>query len=90
MSMLGISGAHVSLHIIEFPSGRFGYVGSIPTDICEQVPADRAAILGQMAFSDPETNDPMMWKAPSFETVEAAIAHAKDRGHSPMWKNEAQ
>ena len=82
MSMLGISGAHVSLHIIEFPSGRFGYVGSIP--------ADRAAILGQRAFRDPETNDPMMWKAPSFETVEAAIAHAKDRGHSPMWKNEAQ
>jgi hypothetical protein len=32
----------------------------------------------------------MMWKAPTFETVEAAIAHAKDRGHSPMWKNEAQ
>jgi hypothetical protein len=32
----------------------------------------------------------MMWKAPSFETVEAAIAHAKACGHSPMWKNEAQ
>ena len=90
MSMLGISDAHVSLHIIQFPSGRFGYVGSVPTDICEPVPADRAAILGQRAFSDPETNKPMMWKAPSFETVEAAITHAKDRGHSPIWKNEAQ
>jgi hypothetical protein len=90
MSMLGISGAHVSLHIIEFPSGRFGYVGSIPTDICEQVPADRTAILGQRAFSDPETGCSMMWTFPSFETVEGAIAHAKDRGHSPMWKNEAQ
>jgi hypothetical protein len=88
--MLGITGTQVSLHIIQFPSGRFGYVGSIPTDICEQVPADRAAILGQRAFSDPETNDPMMWKAPGFETVAAAIAHAKACGHSPMWKNEAQ
>ena len=88
--MLGITGTNLSLHIIEFPSGRFGYVGSIPTDICEQVPADRAAILGQRAFSDHETNDPMMWKAPSFETVEAAIAHAKGRGHSPIWKDEAQ
>ena len=88
--MLGITGTQVSLHIIQFPSGRFGYVSSIPTDICEQVPADRAAILGQRAFSDPQTNDPMMWKAPSFETVEAAIAHAKGRGHSPIWKDEAQ
>ena len=88
--MLGITDTNLSLHIIEFPSGRFGFVGSIPTDICEQVPADRAAILGQRAFSDPETNDPMMWKAPSFETVEAAIAHAKGRGHSPIWKDEAQ
>ena len=69
--MLGITGTQVSLHIIQFPSGRFGFVGPIPTDICEQVPADRAAILGQRAFSDPETNDPMMWKAPSFETEEA-------------------
>ena len=90
MSILGISSANVSLHIIEFPSGRFGYVGSIPTDLGEKVPADRAAILGQRAFSDPETNEPIMWKAPTFETVEAAITHAKDRGHSPMWKNEAQ
>jgi hypothetical protein len=88
--MLGITGTNLCLHIIEFPSGRFGYVGAIPTDICEQVPADRAAILGQRAFSDPETNDPIMWKAPSFETVEVAIAHAKDRGHSPIWKNEAK
>ena len=90
MPMLGISGANVSLHIIQFPSGRFGYVGSISTDLGDKVPADRAAILAQRAFSDPETNKPMMWKAPSFETVEAAIAHAKARGHSPMWKNEAQ
>ena len=90
MSILGISNANVSLHISEFPSGRFGYVGSIPTNLGEKVPADRAAILGQRAFSDPETNEPIMWKAPTFETVEAAIAHAKARGHSPMWKNEAQ
>ena len=88
--MLGITGANVSLHIIDLPSGRFGYVGSIPTDLCEKVPADRAAILGQRAFSDPETGDQMMWKAPSFKTLEEAIAHAKDRGHSPMWKNEPQ
>jgi hypothetical protein len=88
--MLGITGTNLSLHIIEFPSGRFGYVGSVPTDLCDQVPADRPAILGQRAFSDPKTNQSMMWKAPSFETVEAAIIHAKDRGHSPMWKNEPQ
>lgn len=88
--MLGITGANVSLHIIEFPSGRFGYVGSIPTDLCEKVPADRAAVLGQRAFKDPETGESMMWHDPSFETVEEAIAHAKDKGHSPMWNNEPQ
>jgi hypothetical protein len=90
MSMLGISGAKLSLHIIQFPSGRFGYVGSIPTDLGEKVLADRAAILGCRSFRDPETGGRMMWTFPSFDTVEAAIAHAKDRGHSPMWKNEPQ
>jgi hypothetical protein len=88
--MLGITGANVSLHIIEFPSGRFGYVGAIPTDLGEKVPADRAAILGCRSFRDPETDESMMWKFPSFETVEEAIAHAKDKGHSPMWNNEPQ
>ena len=88
--MLGITGKNVSLHIIKFPSGRFGYVGAIPTDTCKRVPADRAAILGQRAFRDPETGEPMMWKAPSFDTLEDAIAHAKDCSHSPMWRNELQ
>jgi hypothetical protein len=88
--MLGITGANVSLHIIDFPSGRFGYVGAIPTGICKKVPADRAAILGQRAFRDPETGERMMWKAPSFATLKEAIAHAKECGHSPMWKNEPQ
>jgi hypothetical protein len=88
--MLGINGAKVSLHIIQFPSGRFGYVGSIPTDLGEKVPADRAAILGCRSFRDPETGESMMWKFPSFDTLEEAIAHAKDRGHSPMWKNQPQ
>ena len=59
--MLGITGANVSLHIIEFPSGRFGYVGSIPTDLGKKVPADRAAILGCRSFRDPETDESMMW-----------------------------
>jgi hypothetical protein len=90
MSILGISSANVSLHIIEFPSGRFGYVGSIPTDLGEKVPADRAAILGCRSFRDPETGESMMWTFPSFDTHEAAVAHAKDRGHSPMWKKVAQ
>lgn len=90
MSMLGISGAKISLHIIEFPTGRFGYVGSIPTDLCEKLPADKSAILGGRSFRDPDTREQMMWKAPRFETLEEAIAHAKDRGHSPMWKNEPQ
>jgi hypothetical protein len=88
--MLGINGANVSLHINQFPSGRFGYVGSIPTDLGEKVPADRAAILGCRSFRDPETGESMMWKFPSFDTLEEAIAHAKDRGHSPKWKNEPQ
>ena len=90
MSMLGISDAHVSLHIIQFPSGRFGYVGSIPTNLGQKVQADRAAILGCRSFRDPETGESMMWTFPSFDTLEEAIAHAKDCGHSPMWKNKTQ
>ena len=88
--MLSITGTHVSLHIIQFPSGRFGYVGPIRTDLGDKVPAERAAVLGRRSFRDPKTGCSMMWTFPSFGTVEGAIAHAKEHDHSPMWKNEAQ
>lgn len=80
---------NLGLHIIEFPSGRHGYVGSIPTDLCKAVPATHAAIMGCRSWRG-EDGRSMEWKAPTFSTEQEAIDFAKSRGHSPMVRNVAQ
>jgi len=45
-------GAKLGLHVIQFPSGRFGYVGSITVDCCRRLEADRSAILGGRAIRE--------------------------------------
>lgn len=53
-------------HIIKFPSGLWGYVGSIPLVLGELVPATVSAVLGCRTI--PSENGPMMFKAKTFET----------------------
>lgn len=53
-------------HIIKFPSGRWGYVGTIPLCLGVLVPADTSAVLGCRTI--PCGNGPMMFKAKTFET----------------------
>jgi hypothetical protein len=38
------------LHIIQFPSGRYGFVGSIPSTLGTEIPASTAAIMGGRAY----------------------------------------
>lgn len=71
---------NLGLHVIKFPSGRFGYVGSIPTDLATIVPADRAAVLGQRAFTN-NKGELCMFKFPVFNSEEHARAFAAARGH---------
>lgn len=81
---------NLGLHVISFPSGRFGYVGNIPHALCESVPANVSAVCGGRAFRDPDTGELREWKAPSFPTQAEAVEFAKGRGFSPMVNNVPQ
>lgn len=73
-------GHKLGLHVIKFPSGRWGFVGSIPAALGEEVPASRSAILGCRTHTGHDGR-PMEWKFPSFDTEEAAVSFAASRGH---------
>lgn len=70
---------NVGLHVIKFPSGRFGFVGSIPTELGTEVPATTAAVMGCRSHRN-VAGDLVEWKFPVFDTREAAVAFAADRG----------
>ena len=65
-------------HILKFPSGRWGYVGSIPLVLGELVPADTPAVLGCRTI--PGENGPMMFKAKTFKTENEARNYATIQG----------
>ena len=70
---------NLGLHVIKFPSGRYGYVGSIPTALGEEVPASRAAVMGCRSHYDAAGNL-VEWKFPTFDTDADARAFAAARG----------
>lgn len=38
------------LHIIDTPSGRYTYVGSVPPALCSIVPASKSDVMGGRAY----------------------------------------
>ena len=70
---------NLGLHVIKFPSGRFGYVGSIPTALGTQVPASTAAVMGCRSFRN-DAGELVEWKFPVFDTEAEARAFAQDKG----------
>ena len=75
-------GHKLGLHVIEFPSGRWGFVGSIPTELGEEVPATTSDALGCRAHRGP-AGELLAWKFPAFDTEAAARQYAEERGHTP-------
>lgn len=73
--------SRLGCHIICFPSGRYGYVGAVPSVLGTEVPASTAAVLGQRAY---RTSRGVLVevKFPSFETETAARAYAASCGVS--------
>lgn len=69
----------VGLHVAPTPSGRFGFVGAVPANLCHAVPADRSALLGGRAEKN-ERGEYIEWKTPSFATREDALTFAQERG----------
>jgi len=69
---------NLGLHIIRFPSGRYGFVGSIPVALGEQIPASTSAVLGCRAFRN-DAGDLVEWKFPTFDTEQSARDFAMSR-----------
>lgn len=72
-------GKPLGLHIIKFPSNRFGYVGSLPVCLAAEIPATEADILGCRCHRN-EAGNLMAWKFPTFETEDAARTFAISKG----------
>jgi len=77
--MASILGKNVGLHVIQFPSGRFGFVGAVPGDLGYEVPANKSAVVGGRAFKNAK-GDLVEMKFPSFDTRAQAVAHANRKG----------
>lgn len=72
-------GHRLPLCVIQFPSGRYGYVGSIPTKLGAEAPATEAAVMGGRAHRNAD-GALVEWKFPSFETEAAARDFAAEKG----------
>lgn len=72
-------GHRLGLHVICFPSGRWGYVGSIPTALGTEVPATRADVMGCRSHIN-DAGDLVAWKFPTFDTETEARTFAADKG----------
>ena len=70
---------NMGLHTIQYPTKKWGFVGSIPVALGEQVPATTSAVMGGRAFWN-EKKELVEWKFPVFESQEAAIEFAKAKG----------
>lgn len=71
--------SNMGVHIIDFPSGRFGFVGSLPPALGDIVAATAADIMAGRAFSAPDGTAKTI-KFPSFATRAEAAAHAAAMG----------
>ncbi len=72
-------GHKLGLHVIKFPSGRYGFVGSIPVELGVDIPASRAAVMGCRSHYDAAGNL-AEWKFPVFDTDQAARDFAASKG----------
>lgn len=71
----------MGLHVIQFPSKRFGFVGTVPVTLATLVPATTAGVMGQRAFND-ETGRLVEPCFPTFDTREEAVYFAALAGET--------
>jgi hypothetical protein len=67
------------LHILHFPSGKYGFVGSVPSVLGTEVAASKAAVMGQRSYRNAE-GALVELKFPAFETETGARAFAASKG----------
>lgn len=65
----------LGLHIIQFPSKRWGFVGAIPTVLGIEVAASEEAVMGCRVHRN-AAGELVEWRFPSFDTEAEARAFA--------------
>jgi hypothetical protein len=72
--------SNLRVHIIQFPSKRWGFVGTLPIILADEVPATEADVMGQRAHWEREEGSRLMtWKFPTFDTADDARNYAAAR-----------
>ena len=66
----------LGLHIIKFPSGRFGFVGNMPRELGHEVEASTSDVLGGRSYRATD-GSLKVTKFPSFATEAEAREHAE-------------
>lgn len=66
------------LHITQFPSGRYGFVGTIPVALGNEVPADKSAIMGGRAYRNTK-GEIVELKFPTFASEQEARRYMASR-----------
>jgi hypothetical protein len=66
---------NLGIHVIQFPSGRYGFVGTLPGQLGTLEEPTTADIMGGRCVTDPN-GTAWVVKFPSFETEDAARIHA--------------
>jgi len=70
---------NLGLHVIKFPVGTFGFVGSVPAALATMVPATTSDIRAGRALTAPN-GAVVAPKFPTFPTAAAAVAFAAGLG----------
>lgn len=67
------------LVIVKNPVGTYGFVGSIPLELCEKISATKGGMLGGNVWKEKDGKY-YEWKIPSFTTKQQAIDFCKSKG----------
>lgn len=71
--------SNLGLHVIKYPTGKYGYVGSIPQALGEEVPASAADVMAGRWYTNAE-GQTVITKFPIFSTSAEAVTFAEGKG----------
>lgn len=70
---------NLGVHLQKYPTGKYGYCGSLPYGLGNEAKPSREDIMAGRFTTNPD-GETVTIKFPVFDTVQAAINHAENRG----------
>ena len=70
---------NLGVHIQKYPTGRYGFVGTLPYALGNEVKPSSDDIRGGRAFTNP-AGETVTMKFPVFYALRDALTHARNRG----------